>query len=869
VNEVSCRALGVVFDGLTSRGISHDKLVEGLSTSLPLLRDPNARIAWELFTRLCDRAAFLAGGPSALEEMGYRQNRTKSYAFVRRVASAFTRPRDVYWLGTVWFGRHLFTIVEDEFEELPDGRIRECLRIPQPYRQCEAFFHIIKGALRAAPSLVGHDDASIESEITPREATYWISVPPDRSLRRLWRMIAAPFRFPALIEELSHQQQELRRSYGDLANALEALRESEERHRILSELASDYSYAALVDSDGESSLQWVTGAFHRITGYSVSELEQGAWRRLIHPADRSLVQTTTRRALDKGFARNEHRIVARSGEVRWVLELLRVKRDESGRTWLYGAVQDITERKSAEQALQRLATAMDQAGDGIGLFGPDGTVVYANRSFSAMMDTDHRHVVGRSIESLLVDPGDLSMLTAVQESVLSGEVWRGRFRGPRQDGSQRVRDATVSPVRDEAGAVQGYVGVLRDVTREVRLEEDLLHAQRIEGLGRLAGGLAHDFNNLLTVISGYGEILLSHIGEDPTATEALSQIRESADRGSQLVRRLLAFSRRQALKPQILDANAMIEDLAKMLRRTIGEHVELDVRLDPQLAPVQADRAELEQLLLNLALNARDAMPRGGYLTFETHNVDIQNARARELGLEAGSFVAISISDTGLGMDEATRARVFEPFFTTKEVGRGVGLGLSMAFGVAKQSGGTIDVVSAPGRGSIFTLYLPRVDSAPGASPALPDPLPTSQQRRATVLLVEDDETVRNLARAALEERGFEVLDAADGEVALALARSQEKEIHLLLSDLVMPRMSGVELYERLSSIQPGLRVLYVSGYPGLEQEGWEPPPGTALLTKPFTPSELVAEVWEALGPEFQPRVYSDDSSDSPRGPRR
>jgi two-component system, cell cycle sensor histidine kinase and response regulator CckA len=380
-------------------------------------------------------------------------------------------------------------------------------------------------------------------------------------------------------------------------------------------------------------------------------------------------------------------------------------------------------------------------------------------------------------------------------------------------------------------------------------DEQLRHAQKMEAIGRLAGGVAHDFNNLLTAIIGYTDLVAEHLDESSAMRRDVNEIRKAADRGAALTRQLLSFSRKQFLTPSVLDLNETVSDLLQMLPRAIGEHIRTTVRLAPDLARVRADVSRMEQVLVNLALNARDAMPDGGELTIETSNVTLTEPRLRAegLGLKPGFYVMLSIVDTGMGMDPGTRERAFEPFFTTKPQGKGTGLGLATVYGIVDQSGGGISLESGPGLGTLVRIYLPATTAT-----EVPRPEPVVQISRdagnETVLLVEDNDAVRDLAAKALRRRGYTVYEARDAEAALQWMRTSKVKPHLLLTDVVMPGLSGPNLAARLVQLNPQLRVLYMSGYTddvsAVQGSFWA---GVPLLQKPFTPAALAERVRVAL----------------------
>ena len=417
----------------------------------------------------------------------------------------------------------------------------------------------------------------------------------------------------------------------------------------------------------------------------------------------------------------------------------------------------------------------------------------------------------------------------------------------------RLKDGTLIDVEITAGRIdfEGRDAALvlsHDVTHRRLLEQRLSAAEKMEAVGRLAGGVAHDFNNLLTVISGYASVLRRELGE----REELREITHAADQASALTRQLLAFSRRQVLHPRVLDLNEIVGGMEPMLHRIIGDDVQVAVSLEPGLCVVEADRAQLERVVLNLAANARDAMPHGGRLTLETGHVELgEEAVARHGEGHPGPHVVLAVSDTGVGMSEEVRRRLFEPFFTTKDSATGTGLGLATVFGVVKQSGGSIYVYSEEGHGTTFKVYLPAADAGGAISFDAPAPEPSAERGHETIVVVEDDDSVRELVRIMLTARGYGVLPAGDAEDAARLCAEHPRGVDLLLTDVVMPEMNGRVLAERLEALFPSLRILFMSGYSdeavlshGILR------PNTAFIEKPFTECNLAAKVREVLDSE-------------------
>ena len=449
-----------------------------------------------------------------------------------------------------------------------------------------------------------------------------------------------------------------------------------------------------------------------------------------------------------------------------------------------------------------------------------------------------------------VHPDDRPLLEeAAREAFRGGTGRRIEYRMRHKDGTWRTLESTASPVHNADGQVEKLVIVNRDITDRKKLEEQFRQAQKMEAVGRLSGGVAHDFNNLLGVIIGYGEILQEGLPAENPLRRSADEILAAGRRAAGLTRQLLAFSRQQVLEPRVLDLNSVVKDMESMLRRLIGEDVDLTSKLDPALGTIKADPGQLEQVIMNLAVNARDAMPQGGKLMIETANTEMDEVFVRRYPypVQPGLYIRLTVSDTGTGMDPATRARIFEPFFTTKAKGQGTGLGLSMVYGVVKQSDGYIDVYSEPGLGTTFKIYLPRVDEAVVPVKA-ETTLSKTLRGTETVLLVEDETALRTLTSSVLETCGYTVLEAKHGGEALDISQHHEGAIDLLLTDVVMPGISGRVLADQLVQLRPQIKVVYMSGYTG-QTVGAHGilDPGSLFLQKPFTRDALARKLREAL----------------------
>ena len=520
-------------------------------------------------------------------------------------------------------------------------------------------------------------------------------------------------------------------------------------------------------------------------------------------------------------------------------------------------VTDLSAQRSADEARARLAAMVESSQDAILTADLDGLITSWNRSAEVLYQYSAAEIIGQSL-FLLVPPVMQAGQRRLFESAALGQAMDTfETSRRRRDGSTVEVALTVSPVRDGSGAVIGVSKIARDLTVQRRTEaalrrteEQFRQAQKMEAIGRLAGGVAHDFNNLLSVILSYSSFALEQLKPGDPLRSDVEQVELAGKRATELTRQLLAFSRQQVLQPRVVDLNHIIAGMRAMLARLLGEDIELTTLGDSGIGRIHADPGQLEQVLMNLAVNARDAMPEGGNLTVETVNVTLDaNYVGSHLGVTPGNYVMLAVSDTGIGMDAATRARIFEPFFTTKEQGKGTGLGLSTVFGIVEQSGGHVEVYSEPGKGCTFKIYLPCTDRV-----ALADQAPRAASAfcgTETILLVEDELQVRTAACAILRKKGYNVLETSNGGEAFLLSAEFGATIHLLLTDVIMPRMSGRRLSEHLALQRPEMKVLFVSGYTddAIVHHGVLEA-GVAFLQKPFTPDSLLRKVREVLDGE-------------------
>ena len=754
--------------------------------------------------------------------------------------------------------------------------------------------------------------------------------------------------------------------------AEDALKRSEMRYRIVSDISSDYAYALVVEKDGSLKNLWMTGAFEKMTGYTREEIDnKGGWESLIHPEDTAISLRQVGVYLSGMSSSSEYRIIGRDGNIRWVYDTGRPEwdADEQRVKYIYGAVKDITlqkeaerelknsgksyrqlfdsledalyvqdenglfitvnlgavkmygwpkeyfigktpefvsapgmndlkkiaqavknafngkpqrfefwgirkngqifpkevhlysstyfgkdvvlayaqdisERKAAEKQVKNLTQAVEQSPVSILVLDESGHIEYANQQFTDSSGFRMEDLKNMHPASLLAKDEQAGLFDIIWKDVNDGNIWRGEILSIRKNGEEYWEEAVISPIYDEEGTVSNYIFYKKNISEQKKLEEQFRQSQKMEAVGRLAGGVAHDFNNLLTVIIGYSEVMLSQIAEEDPLYRKIKQIDKAGRRAEGLTRQLLAFSRKQIIQPKIISLNQMINDMEKMLQRLIGEHIELQTILSSEPGNLNADPSQLEQVLMNLCINARDSMPDGGTLLIYTENVHLKEAdESGFYDAAPGAYIKLSISDTGTGMDEKLRAQVFEPFFTTKEKGKGTGLGLSTVYGILKQSGGSIWVESEIGKGTTFNMLFPRsaecIENEIEIQAGLLD-----IRGSETILVVEDEEALRALTVEMLEENGYTVLKAEDGEAALSSSIKYNNRIDLLLTDVVMPKMNGRKLAEEIIKIHPEIYILYMSGYTedAIVHHGVLEG-STEFIPKPFKPTALLQKI--------------------------
>jgi PAS domain S-box-containing protein len=630
--------------------------------------------------------------------------------------------------------------------------------------------------------------------------------------------------------------------------AEEALRESEERYRCIVETA----YEGIWAIDLEARTMFVNQRAAEILGYTPEEMLGQSVFDFMDTQTVEKVKRILQRRREGIKEQYEISVRRKDRSECWLIVKATPMIDAHGRfQGSFAMVTDITERKQTEQRLREQTAYLNALIEGSPLaivaHDSQGRTLMCNPAFEHLFQYQHSEIVGRNLDELIATGDLVAEAAIITKRILAGETVRVTTRRRRKDGNLVDVELNAVPLLVGGQLVGGY-GLYQDITERSQLEGQLRQAQKMEAIGQLAGGIAHDFNNLLTGILGYSELVLKRLRPGDATHRMTGYVREAALRARELTSHLLAFSRKQVLEPKPVSLNAIVSRVAEMLEHIIGDNIQLFVHLDPQLDPVRVDRNQIEQVILNLVANARDAMPQGGTLILKTANVarDKEFA-AQQVESKPGEFAMLEVTDTGWGMDTEAQVRAFEPFFTTKKNSGGTGLGLAMVYGIIKQSGGYIEVESKLGQGSTFRICVPRTKEAPEDDQPACEP---NEELRGTetVLVAEDDAIVRKLVCGSLESFGYTVLEARDGLEALRIAEEYSAAIHLLLTDMVMPGPNGQQVSDGLTVLHPETRVIYMSGYPGsLRAQEMSSDCNRAYLSKPFTPDFLARKVRRML----------------------
>jgi two-component system cell cycle sensor histidine kinase/response regulator CckA len=624
-----------------------------------------------------------------------------------------------------------------------------------------------------------------------------------------------------------------------------ALRRSERKFALAFQTSP---YAITITRARDGKLMEVNDAFSTLTGFTREEAigrptnELGLW---VEEEDRDRVVSEL--LSGRGVVGREFRFRRKDGGIitgSFSADVIQLDEEPC----ILSSIEDVTERRRADAERERLMAAIEQAGEAMMVTDPEGIILYVNPAFERITGYARGEALGRTPSILKSGEQDLEFYRVLWETISSGRTWEGRFVNRRKDGALYTEDATISPVCDAGGRIVNHVAVKRDITNDILLAARLQQAQKLESIGMLAGGVAHDFNNMLGVIIGFADLAMEKLDPVDPLHADLEEILKAAHRSADVTRQLLAFARRQTITPRVIDLNTTMGGMLRMLRRLIGEDVDLSWRPGAGLWPVKMDPSQLDQVMANLCVNARDAIAGVGTVTIETRNVSLDETQSAGGGdVVPGDYVLLAVSDDGRGLDKETLERIFEPFFTTKEIGQGTGLGLATVYGIVKQNDGFVNVYSEPGKGTTLEVYLPRHSGEMVGAQVQPAPeIPPG--RGETVLVVEDEVSILQIAGRILDRLGYAVLTANTPGEAIRLAKTHAGDIHLVISDVIMPEMDGRKLVRHLLALRPDIKCLFMSGYTanvvahrGVLDEG------VHFIQKPFSAGELAVAVRAAL----------------------
>ncbi len=646
-------------------------------------------------------------------------------------------------------------------------------------------------------------------------------------------------------------QQGIIRDVTDQERLRTALMESEERYRIFFENSAVFAY--ITDKNGK--ILNVNRAALNLLGYEKDEfLRLNAFDIYVNPEERSrFIQEIEAKGMVKDYPIHLKR---KDGSILTCLDTSTLVRDENGSLVVYqGILRDVTEKIRQERELRKFQALLLQANAGIIVTNPQGRIEYVNPAFEKITGYRASEAKGQNPKILKSGKQDATFYKTLWDTITSGKSWDGRFINKRKDGTLYHEAAHIFPIFDTNGNIQNFAAIKRDITKEVAMEEQLQQAAKLEAIGQLVGGIAHDYNNILTSIRGFAELGLSKLSPQSPLWKELSEIYAAAEQAVRITQQLLGFSRKQMIAPRVMSANRVIKEMAPLLKRYMGEDIHLDVQTSPERDTILADRGQFEQCLLNLVINARDAIwenenrnaPR--VITLETYPALIDRAYLQDhVGIEEGNYLVIAVSDTGTGMDKETMNKIFEPFFTTKPEGKGTGLGCATVFGIVKQNGGNVRVYSERGVGTTVKIYWPLATSDVTTETKEEVSPPPTLSGSETILVVEDDASIRSLVCQALQDTGYRVIEAESGEKALKLVKEKNIMPHLLFSDIIMPGVSGNDLAATLKAALPSLKILFTSGY--TENHIFHNgilAPGTHFLHKPYTIRNLLEKVRTVL----------------------
>ncbi|MGD9488786.1 MAG: transporter substrate-binding domain-containing protein [Calditrichaceae bacterium] len=651
--------------------------------------------------------------------------------------------------------------------------------------------------------------------------------------------------FWLLKKRVAVKTEQLRKELSERARAEKALQESEEKYRILVENQSDL--VVKVDKDGH--FLFVSPSYCKVFGKTEEELLGKKFIPLVHEDDRE----STIKAMQELYKPPhtiyvEQRAMTKDGW-RWIGWVDSAILDKEGEvTGIVGVGRDITDRKNVENEMSMLGHAVKSISECVSITDKEDNILFVNDAFLKTYGYRQEELIGKPITIIRSPDDSLAEARQILPDTLVGG-WQGEIINIRKDGTKIPVYLSTSAIKDEHGKPFALIGVARDITERKRLENQLHQSQKMEAIGQLAGGVAHDFNNLLTIIRGYCELLLLKVKDNDSIIKSITQIDDAARRAESLTQQLLALSRKQILQPKILDLNEMIIKTKNILTRLIPENIEVSTNLSHELLYIKSDPGQIEQVIMNLVLNARDAMPEGGRLTIETKLLSLDATNVQQYpGFKTGTYVSMLVSDTGHGMEKEIQPHIFEPFFTTKGKAKHSGLGLATVYGIVRQSDGHILLDSEAGNGTTFRVYFLKEDKAASNSSDNDKTSGNDLDGSETILVVEDEERVRQVICETLRARGYRVLESPDGDQALLVCKRHKEQIDLLLTDVVMPKMNGKELVEKLQPIRPDIRILYMSGYTddAIVDQG-KLNPDTEFIQKPFTPLALARKIRSVL----------------------